>query len=229
MSISENIESVRNIVKATAKACGRNPEDIKIIAVSKTKPVSMMKEATDAGMCEFGENRPQEIVRKYPEFEDENIKWHLIGQLQKNKVRHIIDKAELIHSVDSYDLALEINKRAELIDKVQDILIQVNISGEETKSGVSEKKCVELCKKISDLENVRIIGLMTISVFDYSYDENKELFLKLKALSEKIADMNIKNVFMKELSMGMTHDYKEAIEAGATMLRIGTGIFGFRE
>lgn len=229
MSISENIESVRNIVKATAKACGRNPEDIKIIAVSKTKPVSMMKEAKDAGMCEFGENRPQEIVRKYPEFENENVKWHLIGQLQKNKVRHIIDKAELIHSVDSLDLALEINKRAELIDKVQDVLIQVNISGEETKSGVSASECVELCREISALKNVKIIGLMTISVFDYDYDENKELFLKLKALSEKIAGMNIDNVFMKELSMGMTHDYKEAIEAGATMLRIGTGIFGSRE
>ncbi|MBQ3573262.1 MAG: YggS family pyridoxal phosphate-dependent enzyme, partial [Clostridia bacterium] len=164
----------------------------------------------------------------HPEFEGDDINWHLIGQLQKNKVRHIIDKVCLIHSVDSFDLALEINKRAAAIGKIQDILIQVNISGEESKSGAIPDDVPLLCEKISELENVRIKGLMTISVRDFSYEQNYELFSQLRALAQDIKNMGIKNVDMQELSMGMTHDYEAAIAAGATIIRVGTAIFGER-
>ena len=228
MSIADNIKLVKSDIEKAARLSSRDASGIKLIAVTKTKPIEMMQEAKNAGLFDFGENRPQEIVSKYPEFEDDGIQWHLIGQLQKNKVRHIIDKVCLIHSVDSFELALEINKRASAIDKVQDILIQVNVSGEESKSGVMPNDVVLLCQKISELENVRIKGLMTISVRDFSYQQNYELFSQLKGISEKIMDMQIKNVDMQELSMGMTHDYDAAIAAGATMIRVGTAIFGER-
>ena len=158
-----------------------------------------------------------------------NIKWHQIGQLHKNKVRHIIDKVCLIHSVDSVGLAAEINKRAIAIGKVQQILIQVNISGEETKSGVSPDEVKALCTEISNMENVRIVGLMTISVKGYDFEQNKAIFQKLADLAKEIDGLKIKNVEMLELSMGMSHDYEAAIAAGATMVRVGTAVFGERD
>ena len=158
-----------------------------------------------------------------------NIKWHQIGQLQKNKVRHIIDKVCLIHSVDSVGLAAEINKRAVAIGKVQQILIQVNISGEETKSGVSPDEVKAICTEISNMENVRIVGLMTISVKGYDFEQNKAIFQKLADLAKEIDGLKIKNVEMRELSMGMSHDYEAAIAAGATMVRVGTAVFGERD
>lgn len=229
MSIADNIKAVKDDIERAAKLSNRDVTAIKLVAVTKTKPIDMLKEAASAGLLDFGENRPQEIVSKYPEFEGDGIAWHLIGQLQKNKVRHIIDKVCLIHSVDSFELAVEINKRAAAIDKIQDILIQVNISGEESKSGVAPEELSLLCKRISELENVRIKGLMTISVRDFTYQQNYELFSRLGELSEKIKNMKIKNVDMQELSMGMTHDYQAAIVAGATIIRVGTAIFGERE
>lgn len=228
MSIADNISSVKAEIEKAAKLCGRNETEIKLVAVTKTKPVQMLKEASSCNVTDFGENKPQEIVAKYPEFEDENITWHLIGNLQKNKVRHIIDKVSLIHSVDSYELAVEINKRAAAICKVQDILIQVNISGEESKSGISPLDAEKLCRQISELENVRIKGLMTISVRGNDYEGNFKIFSQLKELSLKIKELAINNVYMEELSMGMTHDFKEAIAAGATIVRVGTAIFGER-
>ena len=228
MSIESNIRYILSEIDDVAKKAGRNPKDIKLVAVSKTKPFEMLKEAFDCGMTEFGENKPQEIAEKFPLFEGADVNFHMIGHLQKNKVKMIIDKVCLIHSVDSIELAEEINKRAALIDKVQDILIQVNISGEESKSGISPDELFELCNKISLLKNVKIKGLMTISVKDYTYEENKQLFLKLASLAKDVDSKNIENVSMNELSMGMTHDYKAAVEAGATIIRVGTAIFGER-
>ena len=227
MNIQENLKEIREKIRIAAVNANRNPEEIKLIAVSKTKPMSAILEAIDEGQMDFGENRPQEIVEKFPQASDVN--WHLIGQLQKNKVKHIIDKATLIHSVDSLSLADEIQKRAEKIDKIQDILIQVNISGESTKSGVSPEDAIPLCKQISNYSNIRIKGLMTISVRGMTYEENFELFSQLKKLAEQIARENIPNVSMEELSMGMTHDFDAAIAAGATLIRIGTAIFGERD
>ena len=229
MSVAENLAEIRSRIDELARSAGRNPEEVKLIAVSKTKPVSLIKEAVAAGALDLGENKPQEIVSKYPEFEGDNVRWHMIGHLQKNKVRHIIDKAELIHSVDSLALAEEINKRAEAIGKIQKILIQVNVTGEDSKSGVSPDDAAELCREISKLNNVRIMGLMTISVSGYTYEENKSVFDSLAALAARIDDMKIDNVSMKELSMGMTHDFDAAIAAGATMVRVGTAIFGARD
>lgn len=229
MSVAENLAEIRSRIDELARSAGRNPEEVKLIAVSKTKPVSLIKEAVAAGALDLGENKPQEIVSKYPEFEGDSVRWHMIGHLQKNKVRHIIDKAELIHSVDSLALAEEINKRAEAIGKIQKILIQVNVTGEDSKSGVSPGDAAELCREISKLNNVRIMGLMTISVSGYTYEENKRVFDSLAVLAARIDDMKIDNVSMKELSMGMTHDFDAAIAAGATMVRVGTAIFGARD
>ena len=229
MSVAENLAEIRSRIDELARSAGRNPEEVKLIAVSKTKPVSLIKEAVADGALDLGENKPQEIVSKYPEFEGDSVRWHMIGHLQKNKVRHIIDKAELIHSVDSLALAEEINKRAEAIGKIQKILIQVNVTGEDSKSGVSPDDAAELCREISKLNNVRIMGLMTISVSGYTYEENKSVFDSLAVLAARIDDMKIDNVSMKELSMGMTHDFDAAIAAGATMVRVGTAIFGARD
>ena len=229
MSVAENLAEIRSRIDELARSAGRNPEEVKLIAVSKTKPVPLIKEAVAAGALDLGENKPQEIVLKYPEFEGDNVRWHMIGHLQKNKVRHIIDKAELIHSVDSLALAEEINKRAEAIGKIQKILIQVNVTGEDSKSGVSPDDTAELCREISRLNNVRIMGLMTISVSGYTYEENKRVFDSLAALAARIDGMKIDNVSMKELSMGMSHDFDAAIAAGATMVRVGTAIFGARD
>lgn len=227
MGVFENIKTINSRIDELCKKNGRSRNDITLIAVTKTKPVPLLKEAQNAGEINFGENRPQEIVKKFPEFE--NIKWHLIGQLQKNKVKHIIDKVELIHSVDSISLAIEIDKRAKQINKVQDILIQVNITGEESKSGVYPEDAEELIREISLLENIRVKGLMTISKKEFSFDENKKVFKSLRELSKKIDALNIENISMQELSMGMTHDFEAAIEEGATMIRVGTAIFGARD
>lgn len=227
MGVFENIKTINSRIDELCKKNGRSRNDITLIAVTKTKPVPLLKEAQNAGEINFGENRPQEIVKKFPEFE--NIKWHLIGQLQKNKVKHIIDKVELIHSVDSISLAIEIDKRAKQINKVQDILIQVNITGEESKSGVYPEDTEELIREISLLENIRVKGLMTISKKEFSFDENKKVFKSLRELSKKIDALNIENISMQELSMGMTHDFEAAIEEGATMIRVGTAIFGARD
>lgn len=241
LDILSNIKKIKDKVKGAAKKCGRNPKDVKILAVSKTKPAEYVVSAIDGGMTDFGENRPQELAKKFDEVlkfqtdsEDDlsqhnNIRWHQIGQLQKNKVKYIIDKVSLIHSVDSLSLAEEINKRAAVIDKVQDVLIQVNISGEESKSGVPYHMTADLCRQISDLPNVHIIGLMTISVKGYTYEENRNLFSSLKELSAEISALNIPNIEMKELSMGMSNDYEAAIEAGATIIRVGSAIFGKRD
>lgn len=219
LDIKKNYQHVLNIVKETATKYGRNPDDIKLIAVSKTKPIDYISQAIEAGAIDFGENKPQELSAKYDEIS--NVNWHLIGHLQKNKVRHIIGKTALIHSLDSIALASEIQKRAEKIDVIQDVLIQINISGEDSKFGINPKQLANMLSLLKDYENVNPIGLMTISVRDYSNEQNIELFKQLKKLADEYG--------LKELSMGMTNDYKEAIIAGSTMVRVGTAIFGQRD
>lgn len=227
MDIRENIAKVQMQIREAAKAAGRDASDITLVAVTKTKPVGMILEAAAAGMNDLGENRVQELVEKYDQLPPE-VRWHLIGHLQKNKVKYIIDKTELIHSVDSLELAVEIEKRAAVIQKVQKVLLQVNISAEESKFGIRPGETAELCEQISRLEHIKIMGLMTISVKDIGQAGNRKIFASLRKLAEEISAMKIPGVEMKELSMGMTHDFAEAIAEGATIIRVGTGIFGAR-
>lgn len=226
MGIRENIEMVQHRIAAAAVRAGRDPKSVMLIAVSKTKPVSMIQEALSAGQEVFGENRVQELCEKYEVLPD--AQWHLIGHLQTNKVKAVVGKAALIHSVDSAALADEIEKRAAAMDVVQRILVQVNVSGEESKFGISPEALPGLCEHISALSHVKLEGLMTISVKGMAPSGNRAVFGRLRQLSEEIAALKLPNVTMQELSMGMTHDFEEAVEAGATMLRIGTAIFGAR-
>ena len=226
--INENISKVReNIVKACEKA-GRNPEEVTLIAVSKTKPVSAIEEALLSGTLDYGENKVQELCDKYDVL-PKNIRWHMIGHLQRNKVKYLVGKTYLVHSVDSLRLAEQIEKEFAKHNQVCDILVEVNIAQEESKFGINAKETEELIRKIAKFEHVRIKGLMTIAPFVANPEENREVFQKLKKLSVDIAAKNINNVNMSVLSMGMTNDYQVAVEEGATMVRVGTGIFGERD
>ncbi|TQQ84453.1 YggS family pyridoxal phosphate-dependent enzyme [Peptacetobacter hominis] len=228
-TIKENLYEINKRIKASAEKAGRNYNDIKLIAVTKTVDTDRVEEAIEAGIESAGENKPQELSRKY-EILGDAVKWHQIGTLQKNKVKYIIDKACMIHSIESISLAEEINKRAQSKDIKMDCLVQVNISGEESKHGVSPEEAMSIIKYISEnCQYVKIKGLMTMAPFDASEDEIRRVFRGLKELSEKIDNENIENVEMKELSMGMTNDFEIAIEEGATMVRIGTAIFGKRD
>ena len=224
--IAENLESIRKGIKDAAESAGRSVADVKLIAVTKTYGVDVINEAIDCGVTDIGENRVQEIMEKYDHVKP--VRWHLIGHLQKNKVKYIIDKVSLIHSVDSLGLAEEINKQAAKIGKVQDILIQVNVSGEESKFGVSPEECNDLCEKISGLSNVRICGLMTVAPFTDDEELLGKVFDGLRQISLDILSKKADTVYMNELSMGMTNDYPLAIANGATMIRVGPAIFGKR-
>ncbi len=223
MGICENIENVRQKIADAAKRAGRKPEEITLIGVSKTKPVTLISEAVDCGIIQLGENRVQEVMEKFVKLS--GVKWHLIGHLQRNKVKYIIDKAEYIHSLDSFELAKEIDRQAKKVGKIQKVLVQVNVSGEESKSGISPKEAAFFCESISSFENIRVKGLMTMAPKDADEKELRAVFGGLKRLSGEI---NIPHTEMKHLSMGMSGDYEIAIEEGATMVRVGTGIFGSR-
>ncbi len=225
--IKDNLNKVRkNIDEAAAKAGRSDP--VTLIAVSKTKPVEMLREAYDAGVRDFGENKVQEIVDKYPQLPDD-IRWHLIGHLQTNKVKYIIDKVCLIHSVDSYKLAEEISRQAVKHDTTAEILIEVNVAGEDSKFGVSPEDTADLVEKISHLPGIRIRGLMTVAPYVDVPEENRAVFCALRQLLVDIDGKNIDNVSMDCLSMGMSGDYTVAVEEGATFVRVGTSIFGQRE
>ena len=225
--IQTNLNKVEENILAACKKSGRNREDITLIAVSKTKPVSLLNEAYAAGVRDFGENKVQEMCEKH-EVMDKDIRWHMIGHLQTNKVKYLIGKTALIHSVDSYKLACEIEKQAAKHNCIIDILIEVNIAEEESKFGLAEEEVLQLVKEVSKLPHVRIQGLMTVAPYVVDSEENRPFFRKIKQLSVDIDNQNIDNVSMKILSMGMTGDYMVAIEEGATMVRVGTGIFGER-
>lgn len=225
--ILENLGQVRENIKKACEKSGRNPQDVTLIAVSKTKPVSMLREAYDGGSRDFGENKVQEIMDKYPGL-PADIRWHMIGHLQRNKVKYIIDKVELIHSVDSLRLAEEISSQAAKKQVEANILLEVNIAEEESKFGITAEETISLVKKISELPNIHIKGLMTIAPFVENPEDNRKYFRQIRDLSVDIMQENIDNVSMSILSMGMTGDYMVAIEEGATMVRVGTGIFGER-
>jgi len=228
MGIKENIDRVEQNIKAACAACGRETGEVKLIAVSKTKPVPMLEEAYANGCRDFGENKVQELVDKY-EIMPKDIRWHMIGHLQRNKVKYIVDKVFLIHSVDSLRLAQEIEKEAAKKGVSVNVLVEVNVAGEESKFGATAQEAVSLVEQIAQLPHVRVKGLMTIAPYVEDSEENRRYFAKLKQIYVDIIHKNIDNVFMEELSMGMTGDYEVAITEGATYIRVGTGIFGERE
>ncbi|WP_028236222.1 YggS family pyridoxal phosphate-dependent enzyme [Pseudobutyrivibrio sp. MD2005] len=225
--LMNNLASVEERVAAACKRAGRDRSEVTLIAVSKTKPVEDLQVIYDQGVREFGENKVQELTGKIPEL-PQDINWHLIGHLQRNKVKYIVDKVKLIHSVDSYRLAEEINIQAKKHNITVPILIEVNAANEATKFGVKLEETKQLCEEISHLENVRIKGLMTIAPNVVVPEENRAIFHKIKVLSVDIAEENIDNVDMRIISMGMTNDFEVAIEEGATHVRVGTAIFGER-
>lgn len=225
--VGENYKAVLNRVENVAKDCLADPKPI-LIAVSKTKPVELIKEAYEAGARDFGENKVQELVAKYDEF-PKDVKWHLIGHLQTNKVKYIVDKAYMIHSVDSLKLAKEISKEAVKHNRTMNILIEVNVAQEESKFGVSVDECEGLVLEIAKLPGVIIRGFMTVAPFVEDSEENREVFKKLKQLYVDIKSKNIDNTNIDCLSMGMSGDYEVAIEEGATYVRVGTAIFGERD
>ena len=225
--VKENLITVQNKVNDACERAGRKTDEVTLIAVSKTKPVPMLLEAYNAGAREFGENKVQEIMDKYDKL-PQDINWHLIGHLQRNKVKYIIDKVKMIHSVDSMRLAEEISKEAVKKSVHMDIVLEVNVAGEESKFGFSCEEAAKEVENIAALPGITVQGLMTIAPFVENPEDNREVFRKLKKLSVDIASKNIDNVFMRDLSMGMTGDYEVAIEEGATLVRVGTGIFGER-
>ena len=225
--VVENLAEVeKHICEACARA-GRSRDEVTLIAVSKTKPVSMIEELLPGGTRDFGENKVQELVDKY-EVLPKDIHWHLIGHLQRNKVKYVVDKACLIHSVDSMRLAETISEEGVKKDVTVPVLIEVNVAGEESKFGVTLEETEGLVREIAKLPSIQIKGLMTIAPYVEDPEENRVHFSRLKQLSVDIKNKNIDNVSMDVLSMGMTGDYQVAIEEGATMVRVGTGIFGER-
>ncbi len=226
--IQENIRNVEAKLRQACAKSGRNPKEVRLIAVSKTKPVEMLQEAYDYGCRDFGENKVQELVDKYDKM-PKDIRWHMIGHLQRNKVKYIVDKVYLIHSVDSLRLAEEISKEAVKHNVTVSILVEVNVAQEESKFGTTSEEAVSLVEEIAKLPNIIVKGLMTIAPYVDDAEENRLYFAKLKQIYVDIIHKNIDNVFMEELSMGMTGDYEVAITEGATYIRVGTGIFGERQ
>ncbi len=226
--LKEQLMQVEENIREACKRSGRKREDVTLIAVSKTKPVEMLQEAYAAGVRDFGENKAQELCEKYGQL-PKDIRWHMIGHLQRNKVKQVIDSACLIHSVDSYRLAEEINIQAKKRSRVMPVLLEVNIAGEQTKFGVSKEDAMLLAEEISKLDNIRIKGLMAVAPFTEDPEDNRQYFREIRQLSVDIKNKTIDNVSMDILSMGMTGDYMVAVEEGATMVRVGTGIFGARD
>ena len=225
--VVENLAEVEKHVQEACDRTGRSRDEVTLIAVSKTKPVSMIEELLPGGTRDFGENKVQELCEKY-EVLPRDIRWHLIGHLQRNKVKYIVDKAYLIHSVDSLRLAETISEEGVKKGVTVPVLIEVNVAGEESKFGVTPEETEALVREIAKLPAIRIRGLMTIAPYVENPEDNRVHFSRLKQLSVDIGKKNIDNVSMNVLSMGMTGDYQVAIEEGATMVRVGTGIFGER-
>ena len=226
--IKENLELVeKNIVSACEKA-GRDRGEVTLIAVSKTKPVSDIRQAMDCGITVFGENKVQEIKDKTEEIK-EPLSWHMIGHLQANKVKYLPGRVCMIHSVDNVKLAAEIEKQFAKTDEVIDVLIEVNMAQEESKFGLSAEEVPDFVKEISHYPHLNIRGLMTIAPYTEDAESNRVYFKGLRELKNRINEMNIPGVNMDTLSMGMTGDYQVAIEEGATFVRVGTGIFGERD
>ncbi len=227
MSIADNLKRVQDRIAAAAMRAGRDPSAIKLVVVTKTVDIERIRQAVDAGALILGENRVQEAKEKIEQL-GPVASWHLIGRLQSNKAKYAVKLFYLIHSVDTIDLANEIDKQAAKINKVQDVLIEVSIAGEASKAGVGLTETVALVRETAKLRNLSVKGLMTIPPFLDDPEGVRPYFRRLRELSEAIAKENIPNVSLKELSMGMSHDFEVAIEEGATLVRVGTAIFGER-
>ena len=225
--IAENLDEVRKRIESACRRVGRDPAEVTLIAVSKTMAAAALREAYDAGAREFGENKVQEIQEKYPVL-PEDIRWHMIGHLQRNKVRYIVDKVAMIHSVDSLRLAETIEEEAAKKNVVVPVLLEVNVAQEESKFGLGTDEVLPLIRSIQGFSHIRVQGLMTIAPYVEDPESNRVIFRELKKLSVDIGNENMNNVSMSVLSMGMTGDYEVAVEEGATMVRVGTGIFGER-
>ena len=226
--LRENLQEVEEKIQSACRRAGRNRSEVTLVAVSKTKPAATLQEAYDLGVRVFGENKVQEIREKYQVL-PKDIEWHMIGHLQTNKVKYIVDKVRLIHSVDSLRLAEVIEKEAEKQDRIVDILLEVNVAEEESKFGLKTAEVLPLAEKLTALSHIRLRGLMTIAPFVENPEKNRAIFANLHDLYVDIKEKNIDNGTVSILSMGMTNDYEVAIEEGATMVRVGTGIFGARD
>ena len=227
--MKERLDRIRKRIADAAIACGRDPDSVRLVAVSKTMDAERVARAIDAGAEILGENYIQEAREKFNALYDRPVVWHFIGHLQSNKVKYAVRMFDLVHSVDSFKLARALDKEARKNDKAQDILVQVNISREETKSGIGETEAVELVTRIAGLENIRVKGLMTMPPFFDAPEQARPYFRQLARLRDRMVEAGIPGVNMAELSMGMTGDFEVAIAEGATLVRIGTAIFGARQ
>lgn len=227
MSISRNLADILQRIRSAAEKAGRDPSSIRLVAVSKTRPAAEVVEAFRAGQTAFGENYVQELVAKLDQVQEE-VQWHVIGHLQSNKVKYIAGRVALVHSVDRLSLAEEISRQWGRLDMICPVLIQVNISGESTKSGTTEAGALQLVRECALLPNIRVQGLMTMPPFFDDPEAARPCFAELRRLSRTIAATGIPNVEMRELSMGMSGDFEVAIQEGATLVRVGTAIFGER-
>ncbi len=225
--LKDRLEEVEERIQEACRRAGRDRSEVTLIAVSKTKPAEVLKEAYDLGIRVFGENKVQELTEKY-EVLPKDIRWHMIGHLQTNKVKYIADKVELIHSVDSLKLAETIEKEAAKRNRTIDILVEVNVAEEESTFGLKVEEVIPFIEKVAGFSHINVRGLMTIAPFVENPEKNRSVFADLRKLSVDITEKNIDNVNVSILSMGMTNDYEVAIEEGATMVRVGTGIFGAR-
>lgn len=225
--LAENLQNVEERIQAACARANRDRNEVTLIAVSKTKPVSMLEEVYAEGIRCFGENKVQELTEKHDKLPSD-VKWHMIGHLQRNKVKYIVDKVDLIHSVDSVRLAETIEQEAAKKDVIVPVLVEVNVAEEDSKFGLKVNEVLSIIEEISKFSHIRIKGLMTIAPYVENPEENRPVFARLRKLSVDIAEKNIDNVSVEILSMGMTNDYEVAIEEGATMVRVGTGIFGER-
>ena len=225
--VTENLKDVEAKIQAACDRAGRDRSEVTLIAVSKRKPIEMIKEAIDCGINVFGENKVQELVSKYEEL-DKGLEWHLIGHLQRNKVKMLPGRVKRIHSVDSIRLAEEIDKQFSNAGLIADILVEVNVAGEDSKFGIALDEVEEFLRKISQYSSIKVHGLMTIAPYVDDPEQNRTIFCDLRKKMVDINSKNIDNIYMDELSMGMTGDYEVAIEEGATYVRVGTGIFGSR-
>lgn len=229
MGIKENLINVNNNIQKACERSNRGAETVILVNVSKTKPIAILEEGYTVGMRLFGENKVQELQEKYVGFQKKDVIWHMIGHLQSNKVKYIVDKVDLIHSVDSMKLARTIEKEAKKKNCIVNILLQVNIVGETTKYGFSKDELIEAIPILAKLSNIKILGLMLLAPYVTNPEENRLIFRELHQLMVDINHKNIDNIDMNVLSMGMSNDYQVAIEEGATMIRIGTGLFGKRD
>jgi PLP dependent protein len=227
MSIATNLQAIQTRIRTAALACGREPASVRLVAVSKTRPAGDVLEACRAGQAVFGENYVQELVAKAADV-TEALEWHFIGHLQSNKVRLLAGMVTMIHSVDRYSLAQEVSRQWGRLGRCCDILVQVNLSGEATKSGTTEAEALQLVRAVSSLPHVRIRGLMTMPPFFDDPEAARPFFAELLRLSQRIQAEGIPGVEMRELSMGMSGDFEAAIQEGATLVRVGTSIFGSR-